>query len=516
MKRVFTFSALVLMTMSVFALDVNIYASKLRASETTSDNKVDISYILNAPAVALQVQFISEEGEIVVSLPITESELLTKGEHTTTVDLSDVPGGNWKWALKAQGAPNPAPDGEEDDPILEQVNSKSDTRYIFYNPQGIAIDRSFESDYFGRMYVTESMDGDTDGMTETSKTQKRGVFVYNELLDFAYEQNNEGFLGGVDFHNGRQGIRRPALDADGYLFVTDNNTAEPANSTGVWMMDPSDPTKPFVEVLDTKKRGEIYTKSSAIAVEGTGADRVLYVLDYMEAIVKFPIGDLSVAPYSAAPDTVIPNSLYAAYNVVNSEVTIKKDGKGGFWLFQNRGQLDIYPMCAHITKKGDLDFYIAQGNNDGLAPSTGNRGSGSVSADGKYMAFGGGKSVNLYEVTWSGSKVSEVKKVIDYEFPNIGTNIDAIEFDVANNVFVASASSELIHIFALPTIENTFTTPAPSRYMIESKNQTGVENIVPGKLLKKGVYDLTGKYLGETADNLPAGMYIVNGKKLVK
>ena len=32
----------------------------------------------------------------------------------------------------------------------------------------------------------------------------------------------------------------------------------------------------------------------------------------------------------------------------------------------------------------------------------------------------------------------------------------------------------------------------------------------------KGVYSLLGHYLGETMDQLPAGLYIVNGKKVIK
>ena len=196
---------------------------------------------------------------------------------------------------------------------------------------------------------------------------------------------------------------------------------------------------------------------------------------------------------------------------------MRADKKGGFWIFQNRSQLDGYPMVAHFNRKGENDFMIMQGMNEDLAPTTGSRGAGGVSIDGKYMAFGGGKSVNLYEVAYKGSgEIKSVTKVTEYEFPNIGTNIDGIAFDVANNIYVVSASSEYLYVFAMPTMENTFTTPAPSKYLIESKNETGVEDLRGGKLMQKGVYDLTGKYLGESADNLPAGMYIVNGKKLVK
>lgn len=515
MKKIFTLTLAALFAVSAFALDVNIYASGLKSSATTAENKVEIEYILNAPATALEVQLFDEDGEVIASVPIVGDDYMTVGFHYATIDLAEVPGGSWNWGVKATGVSNPGPDDEEDDPILEQVNGKEAVSYIFYNPQGVVSDRSFESDWFGRLYVTESMDGDTDGMTDTSKGQKRGVFVYDQTYNPAYDQNNTGYLGGVDFHNGRQGIRRPAVDAEGNVFVCDNNVDAPANSTGIWMMNPADPSANFVEILDVTKRGVIYTKACGVAVEGVGAERVIYVLDNMKAIVRFPIGE-ATAPYSLAPDTVVPQSMFEAFNIVNSECTFKLDGKGGFWIFQNRGQLDMYPMCAHINKKGELDFQIAKGMNDEIAPSTGYRGSGAISFDGSMLAFGGAKSVNLYEIEWSGSKVSSLKRVIDYEFPNIGTNVDGIEFDVANNVFVVSASSEYMHIFALPKVDNTFITPAPKKYLIESKNETGVENIVSGKTFHKGVYDITGKYIGENTDNLPKGMYIVNGKKLVK
>lgn len=507
--------AAMLSAFSLSAAELNIYASGLKAGATADDNTVEIQYVLNTPATALEMQFLNDAGDVRATIAITDAALLTKGPHTTTVSLAGVPQGNWAWAMKATGASNPAPDGEEDDPILEQINAANDTTYIFYSPRGVVVDNSFESDHLGWMYVTEAWDGDTDGASAWSKAQKRGLFIYNQLLVYPYEQNqkNIGFLGGVGFSDSKHGMRSPAVDEDGYVFVCDKNVD--AGTTGVWMADPANPTNNFVEVLDVTQRGTVFTQAVSAAVEGSGANRVLYVLDYMDGIVRYPIGT-AATPYALPGDTVI-NSL-ATYNLVNTDCTMKQDGKGGFWLFQNRGQLDGYPMVVHYTAAGEVDFQIVSGMNAELAPASAYRGAGAVSVDGKYMAFAGNKTVNLYEVKFKGNgEIKSVARVLDYEFPNIGTNIDGIAFDVANNIFVVSASAEYLYVFSLPKDDNTFVTPAAARYAIESKSDFGdsVDNINAVKAVK-GVYDITGRYLGESAEGLPKGVYIINGEKTVK
>lgn len=63
---------------------------------------------------------------------------------------------------------------------------------------------------------------------------------------------------------------------------------------------------------------------------------------------------------------------------------------------------------------------------------------------------------------------------------------------------------------AAPGIGDYFTT------IIEKKDApTAIEN-VSTKTFKQGVYTITGHYMGEDATNLPAGMYIINGKKVIR
>ena len=44
---------------------------------------------------------------------------------------------------------------------------------------------------------------------------------------------------------------------------------------------------------------------------------------------------------------------------------------------------------------------------------------------------------------------------------------------------------------------------------------TAIEN-TEVKANAKGIFTLTGQYLGEDFNAIPAGIYIVNGKKMVK
>ena len=70
--------------------------------------------------------------------------------------------------------------------------------------------------------------------------------------------------------------------------------------------------------------------------------------------------------------------------------------------------------------------------------------------------------------------------------------------------------------------EYTFTqaanTLASGRFEVVSvaKVATGVENAEAVKASAKGIYTLTGQYMGENFEILPAGVYVINGAKVVK
>ena len=63
----------------------------------------------------------------------------------------------------------------------------------------------------------------------------------------------------------------------------------------------------------------------------------------------------------------------------------------------------------------------------------------------------------------------------------------------------------------------TNATQAPAMFSIEGgEGTTGIGSIETETSEKTGVYSLTGVYMGTTTDNLPAGIYIKDGKKIIK
>ena len=89
-----------------------------------------------------------------------------------------------------------------------------------------------------------------------------------------------------------------------------------------------------------------------------------------------------------------------------------------------------------------------------------------------------------------------------------------VVFDVAGNVYASGAGS--LCAWALPTQSNACVVNAPDDDMI-TVVLTSVENIyVDTTIFKEGFYTITGQYLGTDENNLPQGLYIINGKKVIK
>ena len=68
----------------------------------------------------------------------------------------------------------------------------------------------------------------------------------------------------------------------------------------------------------------------------------------------------------------------------------------------------------------------------------------------------------------------------------------------------------------MPQSDYACVVPAPDTDKLTIE-LTDVENVVVNNpVVKKGIYTLTGQYLGLDESSLPQGMYIINGKKVIK
>ena len=450
MKKYILLSLCIVAATHLFA-GLNIYPSALSSKAITADRKLPITYCLNASATKLEFLLLNEAKEVVQTIDITSYAPLTMGTHKdVNIDLYSVPQGDYTWALKATAAANAK---------LSLQNDPAQTRFNFYSPQGIVVDNSMTSPYFGRIYVSESRAKNTTN----GRAVKQGIYIFDAALTDVTSQGNTAYGGGVSwnetgkeqedmiFSPGRLGI-----DEDGYVYVCDNY----ASQSNVYRLDPANPSNNFVSMLDAAKRGTIFNRANSVAFTGNGANRVMYVMDVSKGILKVEIGNNT----SLSTANLLINTTTYGTNIANNFNTLVHGVKNDFWVFQNRGSLDTYPVLTHYNSKGIRDFYISNTSNSSLTTTGNMRGNGAVSPDGKYLAFCGGLKLWIYEVAYDANGKPTLTKIS--ETTSHGKNVEGIAFDVANNLYFASATAEHFYAYALPKADNSFTTIARAQYNI--------------------------------------------------
>ncbi len=442
MKRFFLAFAAVLMALSVSAAELNVYASGLKAGEV-KDGKVEISYLLNATATTLELQLIGADDAVVKTIPLT-GDALAKGAHTVTVDLSSGPYGTFAWAIKAAG--------EERTEISADLLA-DDTNYDFYQPRGVAADINPESPFFGQIYMGSSKSGlpSADSGVEGAVATPTGVAIFDALL----AQQGSIYDGGITWEADGWGPGRVKVGEDGMVYINDH-----AKSTsGIFKMDPANPTANFIPVLDTAQRGVTFALPVAMEIIGSGAERTLYTWNYIGVndgqILKYAIGENDNS-------TVAPDTFAVASFTGNQYAEIAIDGRGGFWLSQNRGQIDGYHALAHMNNEGVID-YKAGDHTDIFTSTSGKystRGVVSLNKEKNILAMAWDKTVTVFSIVYDETTGAPAITEL-YRTGTIGTNVDGICFDYANNLYVGSASSERLHVYATPSA-NVQVTPAPA------------------------------------------------------
>lgn len=507
----------------------NIYASELKAEKTETDYL--LKFTLNENATAVRIDIFDDDNII----KIIDAGAMNKGIQSVSVPLAELPTGTFSWKVTASA-----------DAVDRPVKISDDARpeLQFYSPRGVAIDNNFESPFFGRIYATE-----TAGGTTTNRTTQDGVYILNAALEDVTQQGAQSYAGSVTW-GGSSSPMRLAVAEDGKVYITDWSDAHP----GVWIMDPADPSAPFVPVFSGLTKASnglssfggvnVHGSISHCWVLGTGEDTRLYTFDedYVDAVATSPgnllqynIGTLP-SPWQQAPSAIVYNDALNGNLQQNYNSCIAPDGRGGWWISQYRvADAANIPSLIHVTDRGIVDF------NSGKTPTlieNSYTGGMAVSFDGKMLAMGCNNEVKIFRVSFSDTGIPSLTRLYSIK-PAMGTNTAGLAFDRAGNVYVISNSSERLGVWSLPKVENVFTTPAPtsekldvisevpqfekekteillypnpvSNYLrIESKNAT---------LKMVTIYDLRGSMVYSerisgisaeiSTDNLSAGNYII-------
>ena len=158
--------------------------------------------------------------------------------------------------------------------------------------------------------------------------------------------------------------------------------------------------------------------------------------------------------------------------------------------------------------------------NSGKTPSLiGNSVSGgmAISYDGTRLAMGCKDEVKIFSVTFSETGVPTLTRLHSIK-PAMGANSAGLAFDRAGNVYVISNSSERLGVWALPKIDNTFLTPAPSAQQIIVKSTGNAENGKVNQSIRFYPNPVTDKLTIQSANESIQiiSIYDVNGKLLIQ
>jgi N-acetylmuramoyl-L-alanine amidase len=457
---------------------VNIYASEL--SCVTEQSQANLKFTLNGNANSVQVN-IYKDSELVKTIDLGA---MTKGVQNINVDLGELQNATYDWSITASAS-------AIDRPV--KITDNAESTLQFYSPRGVAVDNEFESSCFGRVYASETVPGKV-----TSRTTQDGIYILNSAMEDVTGQGQNSYAGGITWGAGSSPMRL-SVAPDGFVYVSDWSDTH----SGVWSMNPEDPSAPFTEVFAglTRDSKGLAKNSSGVNVHGsiahlwvtgTGTDKRLFTFDedYVDALatstgnlLQYNIGSQDL-PWQSAPSAVVYNDALNGNLQQNMNSCIAPDGRNGWWISQYRtADAEAIPCLIHVNEQGAVDF------NSGKTPAliaNSYTGGMAVSYDGTRLAMGCNNQVKIFQVTFSDQNVPTLA-LIHSIAPAMGTNTAGLAYDRAGNVYVISNSSERLGVWSLPKSENSFTTPASSKQRIVIGSTTGVDSPV-GSDIEVSVY----------------------------
>ena len=401
----------------------------------------------------VKILFKDMDGNELIQYPIGALEA---GEHTQAVPktyFADIHKDAY-WSVQIDGAE-----------ITELTELTADTdAYRFYCPQGVVVDNSTESETFGQIYVAQSMNGGTDGKTERTETQKRGLFLLDQNLKSLNPTDNEGILpSNIEWDaKGRQSIHRIAINPVTHQLAMAYNVAPGA----VWSVAANNVAGEATNLI----AGTAITLPNSICFDEEGA---LYVMDNANATTG---GTIYKVVNGVAEVFGAQNTTWA-----NIENALASDGRGGLWFLQYRGQLDGYNILTHLNAEGQIDFEVNATTPNGFTSQSTHRGAMAYNPRENMLAIGIGPDgqigVSLYKVTYD-ETTGVPSLALFAQTLAIGANVDGLGFDYAGDLYVVSAAEERFYKFVVPTEENICEVPAAKNQAIKLGAQCTVTVLV--------------------------------------
>lgn len=470
-----------------------IFAYGLNASYSAAEKAFKIKFALNENAnqVDLILYKLSGEEAKVISLGAK-----TKGQHETRLADADIPENEgFRWGIRASAG------------SVTRLTKLSDDSavYKFFAPKGVAIDKSTESEYFGRVYVSNTMPGEVGGRATTT-----GVYILAPDASDVSSQGNNAHNGGIAWSNkNAEGPRKLAVAADGRVFLSDAS----ASNSGIYVMNPKNYSMaPMFTGVTRDEKGVLKAGSTfvcgqviAIGTRGEGKNTQVFAVDqsasgnnWKKITNVYNIGNENT--WSAAPSYAAMGSSYVG-NGNASVVPVST----GYWAAQYRGKgsntVGNPCMLYYSDKHKEAVFNTAEfkdKNGEPIIQEASENGGLAVDESRNLIALSYNGGVYVFEYKINKNGIPNVTPKFKHAFDVSATSYDDFAFDYAGNLYALSNKSKQMSVWAMPITENTCTTPAMKSSLVARGNM-----VYPGVTNLKA--EVSGKQVTLTWDK-PAGV----------
>ena len=510
MRRICVTILVILCSLSSYAVTgLNPYAYKMEfGGQSDNNRKMTFRYWLNAPAknVSISISYQKDVTPQTMQYAGTGNE----GVNEVTVSTAGLPAGTpISWSVTVAKASNTEP---------KQVS----TDYRFYCPHGVAIDTDPASENFGRILVTETLNGKTgtsgrDYISRgTSGKILAGVYAFDAQFKLigqkgvphtggnSFSQVMGSFTSGYGNFDGGHQPYQVKISDDGRIFVSccDLQTS----GTVVWELSKDlntwtpiiQGTRGWSNYQLMNENGQFYAGfNCSMDVIGSGKDLKLLLYSSSQTGVRshhadqFRLDEYPIGTHTGSVWNGTINSIWAPgarkYGVVYDNVRVIYDGEGGYWLGANRAtEKENEPNLVHVNANGvrdqysyDYDFF----GGPGIAlhtPTYAGKGSKWMF---KGMSKSNSKAANGRFGIWKISKNADGNtlrsRIWTVTSTNMGRNHNDFAIDYAENLYVVGNSGERILAFALP-YGGVKTTPARSTFTLEAVDNSKTYMVTTG------------------------------------
>jgi hypothetical protein len=508
-----------------------------------------LHYWLNAPATSVSVS-ISYEDDGMPKIK-TVKGTVAEGKNSVVVSTAGIPANTpISWSVTVNKASNTEP---------VQISKT----YNFYCPQGVAVDKDPMSNNFGRILVTETLQGRIGTINYASTVNKgdpvqAGLYAFDAQLN---RINTKGFpytgvknftqglakfqvTGGTQWFDGGHQPYQVRISEDGRIFIS----CADIRSRGVVVWEAVDKDNLNTSWKALIRNGESGTWNTteyqlydannnfyagfncSMDVIGSGENLkiLLYSTNYNGVHSNdhkgFRLDEYAIGTYSGNDFSGTIRNIWAPratrYGVVYDNAKVIYDGEGGYWFAANRGtKLETEPNLVHVNKNGIQDQYAYTDELFGGSGIVMHTTTYEKNAGQRWMITGlkQESSANGRFGIWNITKDANGKTIRDrihtVVSTGMGRNHNDFAIDYAENLFVVGNTGEKLMAFALP-YSGSKTTPARTTFELKAVPPTATHSVTTisdpndyGTTMGDGVYHF-GEEVTVTAIPTDTNLYV--------